>query len=887
MSELSAPEVNHFYANTQAQLLAEHSLAIGFVAYQLVSRLVDDSKLAMSAFIGGALHDVGKLDPKYQSWVKDSMSGKKKNEPSELPSVDGSHIDCGRFTFETHPRHNEVSLFLYYLLDDPASKVINSATKDRIRHIVFWHHAKPLRAEEFTNLDFIYKNLKRNIGAEGVKDLYANAVAHMQQVNALSLSYLEDASFQLVGVMKSLDEDRLFGLDRVLLPDYKKYSPANLDVIDYVKNVETNAQCNIARAALISADRIISSLSAHQLNEHIKNRTLLSLVEQVAPESEGNQQSVLGANIRMCLDGFSKQHPGSTRNRQQSLAAQQLVEVKGVSILKGPAGCGKTKIALEFALNSGVKKIIWICPRVQVCESLLHDLTSAEYLPRVAIEICTGVHKSISKNGVTQPTEEGNEFSGDVVITTADQILNFIITHSKVTSLIEFMQVHVVFDEYHEYINMPGFNLLFAELVRCKQLSKCKGRGLLVSATPNYFFIEKLLQLHHGDVVGIDSFNQTPYQIEFQNFDETQQDASNPLFMLQPANSIVISNTATTAQRSFILNQNNENAALFHSKYTAADKGKIFELILESFKQDGAHMYDVLRSGPIVQASLNITCSRMVTEFTSPENWLQRLGRLGRFGENTQGSHYLTAVPDLIAIGKNMGNCARFLSGMKSFRGALAWYRFLLVRMKKTENNLVTIAGLYQIYDAFYASEEGRCAVELDLMDALKESVRVINAKVQDPKTLPKTRTQTDRKRLKKSSLRGDSRFVQMAVCDVSQLGVAVIRDEYACDGGDATLTMGVDAIEGYDPAGDRNLISFMYQKHHKIMSAKDQKKHTKAHKSNLLKNAAIDAESPIFVSYTPADLALCNDTRHAHAIVYALGVKQAIGMISVSNLTV
>lgn len=199
---------------------------------------------------------------------------------------------------------------------------------------------------------------------------------------------------------------------------------------------------------------------------------------------------------------------------------------------------------------------------------------------------------------------------------------------------------------------------------------------------------------------------------------------------------------------------------------------------------------------------------------------------------------------------------------------------------------MVTISDLYQVYDDFYSSHEGRIAVELDLMDALKESVKVIHAKVQDPVAVPKTKGQSDRKRLKKSSLRGDSRFVQMAVCDVSIHGESVIRDQYACDGGDATLTMDVDAIEGYDPAGDRNLISFMHQKHHKIMSAKDQKKHAKAHKSHLLKNAAIDSEWPIFVSYTPEDLALCNDTQHESAIVYALGSTQPIGMISVSNLT-
>ena len=841
----------------------------------------------MSAFIGGVLHDIGKLEPKYQAWVKALISGAKRGDLQDPPPADGSHIDNGRFTFETHPRHNEVSLFLYHLIDDPACRVINSATKDRIRHLLYWHHAKPVRAEEFTSLDFVYKNLKRNVGDEGIKDLYANAVAHIERVNVLSMHYTGDASLQLVGVMISLDEDKLGGLGRIRLPDYKSYSAANREVGDYVDGVNVNALNNISRAALISADRIISSLSSQQLTNHLKDRTLLTLVDKVAPDDSKNQSSELSANIRLCLDGFTKRYPGSKRNQQQSLAARQLAEVNGVSILKGPAGCGKTKIALECAVNSGVKKIIWVCPRVQVCESLLHDLTLAEYLPHVAIEICTGAHKSISKNGLTQPTEEGFEFSGDVVITTADQILKSILTHSNVTSLIEFMQVHVVFDEYHEYINMPAFNLFFAELVRCKALSKSSAKALLVSATPNYYFIENLLQLHREDVVGIDSFNQTPYQIEFQNFDEARQDASNPLFALQPANSIVISNTATTAQRSFILNQNVENAMLFHSKYKEADKSALFDLIFNSFKQDGARLFDTLRSGPIVQASLNITSRRMVTEFTSAENWLQRLGRLGRFGENTQGSHYLTAVPEPIALGKCTGTCARFLSGMKSFRGALAWYQFLQSRLKRNQRGLVTISDLYQVYEDFYTSHEGSSAVELDLMDALKESVKVIHAKVQDPVAVPKTKGQSDRKRLKKSSLRGDSRFVQMAVCDVSIQGESVIRDQYACDGVDETLTMDVDAIEGYDPAGDRNLISFMHQKHHKIMSAKDQKKHTKAHKSHLLKNAAVDAEWPIFVSYTPADLALCNDTQHESAIVYALGFKQPIGMISVSNLTV
>ncbi len=864
------------YANTKMQPLDQHLFAVGYVAHCLIKLLLEDEKMAMSSFVAGGLHDIGKLDPEFQAWLASIIN---KDSIDDLPE-DGLHIDKGKFTFQDHARHNEISLFLYHLLDDPAYKGISGGYKDLIKHVVYWHHAKPIRKDEFTSLDFIHKKLGKSLDGTRLKDFYSIAKSLISSVNEISKQYIADESLQLAGFFSGVDDDKLHGLTKIQLPDYKCYSSSNESITDYVKDVNDNARQSIARSAVISADRLVSALSRQQLAEHIEQRTLTKIIDHIS-----SKESDLAIHIQRSLQWFESAYPGSIRNAQQSEAAKKLAGVSNVAVLKGPAGCGKTKIALEWAIQTSVKKILWICPRVQVCEGLFNDLSTSEYLPNARIEICTGAFKTIKQAGVETPTPEGKEFSGDIVLTTIDQIINSIITHRNITGLVDFMTTHVVFDEYHEYINMPAFNLLFAELVRCKQLQENKSRCLLVSATPNNVFLSKMLEIDPDDVIGIDSFNQRLYQIGFTTYDETQHNDSNPLFSTQPVNTIVISNTATTAQLSFIAGQkreNKENAVLFHSKFKQSDKVSVFNKIYSSFKQGGCRDVDVLRSGPVVQAALNITCENMVTEFTHAENWLQRFGRLNRFAENEAISQYAIAVPETIAKGKGDGSCKRFLSSLNSFHSAKAWHEFLLDNLPEQP---VTIAQVYGLYDGFYKSGAGKAAIESDLITALKKSAQVINFKVHDPICFPKKKVPTERNKIKKSSLRGDNRFVQMAVCKISSAGELSFPNEYATNSSDDVFTMSVDEIENYDASGDKNLIGYMHQKHHKIKSAKLKKTVRQAHKSFLLKNEAIDSEYPIYVSYTQADLDLCNDKPHSHAVYYVVCDKQAIGAISINKL--
>ncbi len=869
--------INEYYANTKKQSLSQHLFAVGYVAQQITNHFIDDKKLAQVAFVSGCLHDVGKIDPEFQNWIIEKT---KKNSIDDIPD-EGQHIDkkTGKFSWEKHPRHNEISLLFYHLLNDEQNKDINLKCKDFIRHAVYWHHAKPIRKDEILKLDTIYKKLKNNIGNENFKTMLQVFNQTVIEINEIAKVYNEKFNLKIEGLLSKFEEETVYELKKEYLPEYKEY-PDPTDYIDeYKTSVNDNAKNNLVRTALVTADRLISALSSEALNDHIEESTLDLIFENHILKQRGLKQ-----HIQNCIDGFEARYPNSERNKLQAKKAIELSECEeddsAVKVLSGAAGCGKTKIALEWALNTNAKKILWICPRVQVCLGLIKDLTDNEYLPDAKIEINTGEFKSFYQFGKEAiETLEGQEFSGDIIITTIDQVLNSIITHKSVTTLVEYMDSHVVFDEFHEYITMPAFNLLFSELVQCKMLQKENAKALLVSATPNYYFVKEFLKISEENIIDVESFNQSYYHIEQHPFDEDKNDENNPLYQTQPKNTFVISNTAITAQQSFIKNQGNENAILIHSKYKKSDKELIFDNVFESFKRNGNKKYDVLRAGPIVQASLNISSDKMITEFTNAENWLQRLGRLDRFGESKEANIFITAIPKtIVENGKQTGGCARFLNRLHSFNSAKAWYHYV---SKNLQSKPIQLSEIYKGYKDFYEQSKNQELLKQDFIASLKKSVKVIHSKLIDPISFPNRKKPKPTKiKIAKSSLRGDNRFVQMAQCKITQQGKLNFTNNYTNDVTEnANLTLSTDLIRGYDDS-KQDLLSFMVKKHHNIIGGK------KSYKDTFTLNEARNPEAPIYVSYTPHDLKKVESKPHEFAIYYAIGNKQPIGAISLNKLT-
>lgn len=864
-------EPDTLYANTHLQRLDEHLFAVGFVAELLCKSLISDPKLATATFVAGCLHDLGKIDPFFQDWVRNP---KKANFLAE----DGQHID-EKFSFDKHPRHNEISVLLYELLDNEHIKVINTDNKASIKHAIYWHHAKPFRKEkenEFSTYGAIYKKLTENLKKNDLTDLFQKSIALLKLSIVLDKEYRGINNSNLEKIFNEVVNFELVhgrgNKTKLELPEYKSYETEN-SIEKYSSQVNFNAKNNVIRSCVITADRWISELDSKDLHTLIKKNQL-----EIFLQDKLQIDSSLCNFIAGCLSNFSN----SERTQKQSEVAKQLLNAQNVSVLAGPAGCGKTKIALEWAMLKNAKQIIWVCPRVQICQGLFHELTSEQYLPSTNIEINTGEFKFINK--WYNPTPENEYFSADIVITTIDQILGAVITHTKANTLISFLNTHVVFDEYHEYINMPAFNLLFAELISCKQQQGSAANTLLVSATPHYFYLHHLLNIALEDVVRMPSFNPSTYQIHFELFEDTAIESSS-LHTIQEHKTFVISNTALTAQKSFFKNQHDENAVLLHSKFKKSDKQKWFEEVYEAFKKDGTGKFDVLRSGPIVQASLNISCEYMISEMTSAENTLQRLGRLDRFGQSKAVNILRICITQDVIDGKSKGKSSRFLNSLHSLQSTKVWYQFLA---EKLSDKPFKLADLYELYEQFYQSKGTIFqALESDMLSALKQSVSLINDKVMDPIVIPskKERTKSGTK-ISKNSLRGDNRFIQLAVCDVTDPKKPVWVEQYAYkapinerDDFD-NLTASREEIEGYGDS-DKNLLAHMKSKHHNIFGG------PKAYKDFVLLNEARDPEFPVYLSYTPNDLDRVGgeSARHRHAIYYAICDKQPIGAISIKQL--
>ncbi|MFK5976738.1 MAG: CRISPR-associated endonuclease Cas3'' [Sulfurovum sp.] len=203
--------LNMIYANTNGQRLDQHLFAVGYLAKCLIKKVVpNEPNLAEAVYIAGCWHDIGKIDNNFQSWIVKELNKQKKYKDI---SDDGEHIEKGTFSWDKYPRHNEFSLLLFHIFYE--SK-LNSDSLDRVKHTIYWHHAKPIRNKksEIKTLVDIYTKIA------DFEDKYSDTISMLNtilsSVEALSNEYNDEEDTKINRVqIPHLDyiEDSLEGLN--------------------------------------------------------------------------------------------------------------------------------------------------------------------------------------------------------------------------------------------------------------------------------------------------------------------------------------------------------------------------------------------------------------------------------------------------------------------------------------------------------------------------------------------------------------------------------------------------------------------------------------------------------------------------------------------------
>jgi len=865
------------YANTNRQPLSQHSFAVGELSRLLFLEMTDNlppPNMEMCVTNAGVRHDMGKVDPNFQGYINGT-------EEFIDPDCDnGVHPKSQKkFSFDDYPQHQEISLLIHRTL----SAKFPSACNDIIEHAIFWHHAQPHRKYEKLDQWDKFSTIKQHLDEGSLGELCENAEIVMNDILAIASNYY-NGSKHLISEFKVKKSDGINnayrGVEYTPLPLHKNY-PSRNSIEHHIIMAKENSINTMIRTAVILADRLVSSITNIALNRLIKERKIESHFMPLV-----RSKSNLCSDIQNCLDNFTSD---PHRNVRQSETVKSLVDVSkyGATVLQGPAGCGKTKMFLEWAMLTNVQKLVIVVPRIDIALALNDELCSAQYLKSTSVEICTGSYQEVTQNGVTTETTEDTLFNGDIVIVNIDQLVNKITTHKRSIKVFDLVTSHVVFDEFHEYMLSDGHNLLFKELLGC-----CTARGgndfdaknintLLVSATPNPVFVKEFLEIGDSSVIKIETFNPRKYRINIELYDEKCVDETNPFYANNDSDTLVISNDATLAQKSYMYSETTENSALYTGKLSDIDRLTQFKEIMKSHGEHGDKSFDVLRTTGILEASVNISFKRLKTMIAGIDNIFQRLGRHDRWGKNLGINEFFILAPELFESGGS--ECGKLLSVFGVKKSSIAFFKFI----SQYKGDILSLNDLYSLYDDYFSVLEHREIAAKEILASLERGVKNIEYAVQKPvhyKPKKKSKKKDTKHHVKRASLRGTSLNVNMATAYVKNGSCVSLGVEYIDDlQDDNGLTLPLRDLFDTSNKISNLPVNFM-QRYHEVCTGEKLSDKTSF---NKIINNARTPEKSIYASYTGNDLDNIGNSVDPldNSVYYVFGERQPVGWMKLKKI--
>lgn len=534
-------------------------------------------------------------------------------------------------------RHNEIGwAFLFKYLNLP------SKIKKYVINNVYWHHGISNKLSKHTSDEILNSNVINDDTIEEMKAIV---------IELLDESYIKENE----NTAKS--------------PAY--YIHNNDDIYD-----EYNEIFTLIHICVISADRIVSKLEIKYNNFDLNNVEHLKDLDTHIKLNINKDNSFKLTNF-----------PYGNENIDRWNKQNEIVEHCGkTTIIKAPAGFGKTLIGMIWASKNNRKTIV-VCPRNVVAKSNYNSIINelkAFNITNVNVELyLTG--EVIKRNH----NKEG-EFNSDIIVTNIDNFELPTYKDNISSRLHTIMSANVIFDEYHEFVSsLPLFGN-FINIMRVRH-RYCDTKTLLLSATP-----VDIKYLWDGD-----ENNKTTI---LPNNDNHYNASHNEKYIIRvtdgfnydvSGSDIIICNSISEAQ---LMKHRVNSNTLFHSQFTSDKKDSVYDYILNNYDKysDNSENKDTVVSSLITQASLDVSFHKLYDSLLSPEASLQRLGRCNRFNNfNNKSIYTLFKLKDRHNTNNDSQAELSVLNNFYTKELSDAWFD----EMKKYNGMELTLNDIYKIYN--------------------------------------------------------------------------------------------------------------------------------------------------------------------------------------------
>jgi CRISPR/Cas system-associated endonuclease/helicase Cas3 len=371
-------------------------------------------------------------------------------------------------------------------------------------------------------------------------------------------------------------------------------------------------------------------------------------------------------------------------NEQKKIVSQ----ISKTTIVKAPAGFGKTMIGLLSGLQNN-KKLIWVTPRNSVAESVYNSVLEESNSLFISPSIQLILGGEIEKSNF----DSKKMFDADIIITNIDNFLAPSFKNETMDSSSLIFGCDVIFDEYHELVCDAVLMSLFVNIMRVRH-KLTNSKTLLLSATQiNCEYLWDSL----NNKTTILPNKETHYNAIHDKKYLLKLIRERPI-ITPNTNSLVVKNTISSAQEEKLQGKYD---LLLHNEFLKDKKSDDFKTLLERYGKKSL----VSQNKPnvigthILQASLDISFNHLFEDVFSPQSTVQRWGRVDRFG-NCIGESVITIIKER----PNGDINKKYIASQSSIKNLLytrnlsdAWFDFLLPYNDKK----LTLNEVYLIYNDF------------------------------------------------------------------------------------------------------------------------------------------------------------------------------------------